>query len=220
MTVFLQVTILAMRNDDTEGLVKILIVVIFCAFTIISNAIKRRSRKTAHQPDGPGSRKRALEHSQARHSSAGMPSTPDQEPGRHRAKDTNSGQATEKLRPAKLREIVLRPGSRELFSRGWSRKSVRGGSDEVLSGKSRLDRFLEAKLEPVRHTQHIPEEHLVKQSVDEVPADVSESGELDGRQMSVEQIEEETSFKLDSENLADAIVYAEILGKPLALRDM
>jgi hypothetical protein len=227
MTVFmLQATILAMRNDDTESLVKILIVVIFFAFSIISNVIKSRSKKISHQQGGPASSNRARERSQDRPSSVAKPSMPDQEPaGRQIAQNTSLGRTTpaaKSQRPVKLQEITLRPGLIDRFKKGPSRMNTPGGLGEVSSEKSRLDRFLEAKLEP-RKQHRAPEEPL-KRRASEIPGETRTFEDVDRAETSItavdEQIEEARSLRLDSENLADAIVYAEILGKPLALRDM
>jgi len=227
MTVFLlQATILA-RNDDTEALVKILIVVIFFAFSIISNFIKNRSEKVSQTKGRPPSRNRSGEHSKSRHSAAGKPSAAELEPGRRIAKDAIPGQAiqsADKQHPRKLREVPLRPGSVDPFSEDLSRKKASASSREPLSGKSRLDRFLEAKLEPKPRTKqhHATEASPSKPRANELPSEISRPGNADGTEASAavdEQIEEVRPFGLDAENLADAIVYAEILGKPLALRD-
>jgi len=74
-------------------------------------------------------------------------------------------------------------------------------------------------LEPRK--QQIPERDLGKSK--ETFSEVTSLEEFNKPEASMtrhdEQTEVITSLKLDSGNLADAIVFAEILGKPLALRD-
>lgn len=83
-----------------------------------------------------------------------------------------------------------------------------------------MDRFLEAKLEPVQQATPIGGREQAEASV-EVLGDLKDFARLDDAPKS-EQDEQKTvmdSLELNADNLADAIVFAEILGKPLALRD-
>jgi hypothetical protein len=218
-------TILGATNDDTAGLVKILIVVIFFAFSIISSVLKNKSKKPSRQQGGRTAGSSARAPSQGLQNPDDKLPRPTQGLGQHSPGEAIAEQPVKKPGPARPPEVTLRPSSVGLSRKSPAQHYTSGGFREALSGKSRLDRFLEAKLEPRR--RQTPECDL--QESHETPGAMAGLEKMGGLEemagfegattTSDEQSEVITSLKLDSENLADAVVFAEILGKPLALRD-
>ena len=82
MTMLLQSMLLEARNDDTAGLMKILIVIIFFAISIISNVVKSRAKKTSTGQGGPPSTSSGRAPTQPRQDANDSPLMPAQKPGR------------------------------------------------------------------------------------------------------------------------------------------
>jgi len=216
----LHTTLLGARTDDAAGLIQILVVIIFFAIHIISSIVKNRGKNTPRQQGGRPTRSSAPAPSQDQQARQGRRSLPSQDPGQRLFGAEPAKNPTEKPVPAKLRKVTLRPNSISPSRVGAARRHTTGGFREVLGGKSRLDRFLEAKLEPKR--QPIPERQARAsgETPDEMAAGLEEFGKLEVSESSLgEHKAAMESLQLNSENIADAIVFAEILGKPLALRD-
>ena len=217
--------ILSAQTDDSGSLVQILFVIIIFAISIISNNIKSRSTKASQQKGNRPTRGPVRQ----------VPEPQQATPPTHQQDQTGSAPSPQQARaetavpprPAarqerRVREVSLRPRSVDVGRKGTARRYPPGGFGEVLSGKSRLDRFLESKLAPTRRPAPARERGGLEASSHEAESlDDFARLELEKKpkRSKPEKSAAVKSFELNADNLADAIVYAEILGKPLALRE-
>ncbi len=202
--------ILGARTDDREGLIQILVVIIFFAISIISNIAKNRSKSNAgKQPARRSAPASSHDHEGPDNRSLGQQSFGDeipQQPGKKRG-------------PGGPAEVTLRPSTVRPSLRASARHSTSGGFAEALGGKSKLDRFLEAKLEP-RKRKNVEKDVTGPAEPIGDMAGLEDFGKLETGMASQNEPEAViTSLELNADNIADAIVFAEILAKPLALRD-
>ncbi|MCH8193908.1 MAG: hypothetical protein IIA65_07815 [Planctomycetes bacterium] len=192
-----QFIVVAQRGtDDSNSLVHILTVVIMLAVVVIGNIAqaKKKARKKPH----------------ARHRADQPP------PGDH-ASDQQMEEALDLPRREKPRPAAYAPG-------GFG-EVLEEDDAQTLPRKTALERFVAMKDVPVEKLERSPvtaingldiEGGEKLERLDDIHEEKFEIAGVDGSAAIF--VEDALAFDLSFENLGDAILYGEILGKPVALR--
>ncbi len=213
------VTVLAAsRNDDSENIIRILVFIIIMAIGMIGNIVKAKTEATEKKKRQEARRAAEKKRKELSLATTGAKSM--------QGEDDRSLDSLERERsrqPMSLRDSddQSKPRKRSTYTRG--------GFGEVLAEKpekSSLERFIELKNVPVPRSQSQPPSNINSGPQKQVEATVFTT--LRGIEGDIELTETEPGevaaaddsiFDLSLDTVAQAIVYREILDKPLALRD-